>query len=70
VVAAATGRFYGVSMIAGDIYTVADGGKGRVEDGGPATGARLLRPAGLAAGPGGSLVIADTDNGLVRAVTG
>jgi hypothetical protein len=41
VVAAATGTFYGVSMIAGDIYTVAGGGKGRVEDGGPATGARL-----------------------------
>jgi len=39
-------------MTAGDIYTVAGGGKGRVEDGGPATGARLLRPAGVAAGPG------------------
>ena len=70
VVAAATGTFYGQAMTAGDIYTVAGGGKGRVEDGGPATGARLLRPQGVATGPGGSIVIADTDNGLIRAVTG
>jgi NHL repeat len=48
----------------------AGGGKGRVEDGGPATGARLLRPEGVAAGPAGSILIADTDNGLIRAVTG
>ena len=70
VVAAATGTFYGQAMTAGDIYTVAGGGKGRVEDGGPATGARLTRPQGVATGPAGSIVIADTDNGLIRAVTG
>jgi hypothetical protein len=70
VAAAATGTFYGRAMTAGDIYTVAGGGKGRVEDGGPATGARLLRPRGVAVGPAGSLVIADTDNGLIRTVTG
>jgi hypothetical protein len=70
VVAATTGTFYGQAMTAGDIYTVAGGGKGRVEDGGPATGARLLRPQGVAVGPAGSLVIADTDNGLIRTVTG
>jgi NHL repeat len=70
VVAAATGTFYGISMTAGDIYTVAGGGKGRVEDGGPGTGARLLRPRGVAAGPAGSIVIADTDNGLIRTVAG
>ena len=70
VVAAATGTFYGQAMTAGDIYTVAGGGKGRVENGGPATGARLLRPEGVAAGPAGSIVIADTDNGLIRTVTG
>ena len=51
VVAAATGTFYGQAMTAGDIYTVAGGGKGRVEGSGPATGARLLRPQGVAAGP-------------------
>jgi len=70
VVAARTGTFYGQAMTAGDIYTVAGGGKGRVEDGGRATGARLLRPQGVAVGPAGSLVIADTDNGLIRTVTG
>jgi NHL repeat len=70
VVAATTGTFYGQPMTAGDIYTVAGGGKGRVEDGGPATGARLLRPQGVTVGPAGSLVIADTGNGLIRTVTG
>jgi hypothetical protein len=44
--------------------------KGRLEDGGPGTGARLLRPRGVAAGPAGSIEIADTDNGLIRTVTG
>jgi hypothetical protein len=70
VLAAATGTFYGQQMTAGGLYVVAGGGKGRVENGGPATGARLLKPMGVAAGPAGSLVIADTDNGLIRAVTG
>ena len=69
-VAVATGTFYGQAMTAGDIYTVAGGGQGRVEDGGPGTGARLLRPQGVAAGPAGSIVIADSDNGLIRTVTG
>ena len=70
VVTKTTGTFYGQAMTAGDIYTVAGGGQGRVEDGGPATGARLLRPQGVAAGPAGSIVIADSDNGLIRTVTG
>jgi len=70
VVAASTGTFYGQAMTAGDIYTVAGGGQGKVEDGGPAAQARLSLPAGVAVGPAGSLVIADTDNGLIRAVTG
>jgi NHL repeat len=69
-VAAAIGTFYGQAMTADDIYTVAGGGNGRVEDGGPTTVARLLRPQGVAAGPAGSIVIADTDNGLIRTVTG
>jgi NHL repeat len=70
VVAAATGTFYGQAMTAGDIYTVAGGGKGRVEDGGPAAGARLVKPMGVAVGAAGSIVIADTGNGLIRIVTG
>ena len=70
VVAAATGTFDGQAMTVGDVYTVAGGGDGRVEDGGPATGASLLRPEGAAAGPAGGIVIADTDNGLIRTVTG
>jgi hypothetical protein len=70
VVAAATGTFYGQAMTAGDIYTVAGGGKGRAEDGGPAAGARLLKPMGVAVGAAGSIVIADTGNGLIRIITG
>jgi hypothetical protein len=70
VVAAATGTFYGQAMTAREIYTVAGGGKGRAEDGGPAAGARLAKPMGMAVGAAGSIVIADTGNGLIRIVTG
>jgi len=70
VVAARTGTFYGQAMSAGDIYTVTGGGTGGVGDGGPAIKARLLKPEGVAVGSAGSLVIADTDNGLIRVVTG
>ena len=43
--------------------------QGGVEEGGPATKARLLKPMGVAVGAG-SLVIADTGNGLIRVLTG
>jgi DNA-binding beta-propeller fold protein YncE len=54
----------------GMICTVAGtGDEGREGDGGPATGARLSAPRGLAVGPDGRLFIADCDNSLVRQVT-
>ena len=69
VVAASTGTFYGQAMTAGDIYTVAgDGAKGFAGDGGPATGAELNDPAGVAVDPAGNLVIADKANQRVRLV--
>jgi trimeric autotransporter adhesin len=71
VVAASTGTFYGQAMTAGDIYTVAgDGRIGYSGDGGPATSARLSAPTGVAVDSSGNLVIADTENGLVRLVSG
>jgi trimeric autotransporter adhesin len=67
VVAASTGTFYGQSMTAGDIYTVAGGGTGGLGDGGPATSAEL-EPEGVAVDAAGNLVIGDGGNARVRVV--
>jgi secreted PhoX family phosphatase len=69
VVAVATGTFYGKKMTAGDIYTVAGNGKtGFSGDGGPATGAKVNFPQGVALDPAGNLVICDSDNNRIRVV--
>jgi sugar lactone lactonase YvrE len=69
VVADRTGTFYGITMTADDIYTVAgDGDQGFSGDGGPATGAALYDPNGIAVDPAGNLVIADAGNARVRVV--
>jgi hypothetical protein len=69
VVAASTGAFYGQSMTAGDIYTVAgDGTAGNVGNGTTATGAELDQPTGVAVDRAGNLVIADLGNNQVRVV--
>jgi uncharacterized protein (DUF427 family) len=71
VVAASTATFYGQAMTAGDIYTVAGNGKpGFSGDGGPATGAELDNPSGLAVDGAGNLIIADSGSNRVREVTG
>ena len=68
-VAASTGTFYGQSMTAGDIYTIAgDGTLGYSGDGGPATAAALAYPNGLAVDGKGNLLIADSDTNVIRAV--
>ncbi len=70
VVAARTGRFYGVAMTAEHIYTVAgDGMLGFSGDGGPAARAELNTPDGVAANGTGDLFIADSSNRRVRMVT-
>src|SRR5262249_31128457 len=66
VVAVRTGRFYGQVMTAGDIYTVAGGGRNR-SDGVRATRA-WLSPYGLAIDRAGNLVEADFGFGRVRVV--
>ena len=69
VVAASTGSFYGTSMTAGDIYTIAGNGTwGFSGDGGPATSAEFRLPAGVAVGAAGNLLIADTGNQRIRVV--
>jgi hypothetical protein len=74
VVAVKAGTFYGVSMAAGNIYTVAGNGTTSYSgDGGPATQAQLSNPVWVASDAAGNLVIADLDNFRVRvaaAVTG
>ena len=70
VVAVRHGTFYGQPMLAGDIYTVAGNGSvGFSGDGGPATGAELFAPWGVAV-DGSNLVTADPVNNRIRLVTG
>jgi trimeric autotransporter adhesin len=69
VVAGSTATFYGQAMTVGHIYTVAgDGTQGFAGDGGPATGAELNFPYGVAVDGAGNLVIADRGNKRVRVV--
>jgi hypothetical protein len=68
-VASRTGTFYGRAMTAGDIYTVAGNGTRAFSgDGGPATGAAIASPAGVAVDRAGNLVIADTLSWRIRVV--
>ena len=71
IVAVSTGTFYGITMTAGDIYTIAgDGGKGFAGDDGQAAQAELNHPYAVAVNDPGNLVIADTANSRIRMVTG
>jgi hypothetical protein len=74
VVAATAGAFYGQAMIAGHMYSVYSvagvrGAMGFSGDGGPATKAELFNPGGVALNKTGGLVIADTGNHRIRAVS-
>jgi hypothetical protein len=69
VVAASPGTFYGQAMTGGDIYTVAGNGTYALAgDGGPAIAAELRHPAGVAVGPAGNIVVADTLNSEIRVI--
>ena len=70
-VAATTGTQWGISMTAGDTYTIAGsstGTAGSSGDGGAATSALLSAPTGLALDSVGDLFIADQANNRVREV--
>src|SRR6266699_2301406 len=68
VLAAKDGTFYGRTMDADDIYTIAGGGNADPGDGHLATGARLSRPVGVAVDHSGDIVIAESDRNRVRLV--
>jgi sugar lactone lactonase YvrE len=62
-----SGEYYGQSMTAGDVYTIAgDGTGGYIGDGGPPTEAQLETPDGLSVDAAGDVVISDTGNYVVR----
>jgi hypothetical protein len=72
VIAVTTGTFYGLSMTAGDIYTIAGAGGAPdgLGDGGPAPMSGLRSPTGVAVDSDGNVIIADElhGHGRVRAV--
>jgi hypothetical protein len=69
VIAASTGTFYGQTMTAGDIYTVAgDGTAGYSGDGTTATSAELQTPTGVTPDAHGNIIIGDQANNRVRVV--
>jgi hypothetical protein len=69
VVAARSGTFYGVTMTAHDIYTVAGNGTcGFAGDGGPARAARLCHPDSVDVDGAGNLVVSDLINNRIRVV--
>jgi hypothetical protein len=72
VVAERTGRLYGLSVRAGDIYTLAGNGKvgilPSIGDGGPAMNAEISKPSGVAVDHYGNVLIADGWDAEVRVV--
>lgn len=81
VIAARTGPLYGLTMRAGDIYTVAGGHVGRIGNGVPAVRAELggseslntylaAADTSVAADQQGNILVADSSNGEIRVVAG
>ena len=65
----ASGTYFGQSMTAGDIYTIAGTTTaGYSGNGAAATSAKINAPAGVAFDASGNLLIADTSNDVVRFV--
>ncbi len=70
-IAASSGTFYGVSMTAGDIYTIAGNGtSGATGIGGLATSAELDLPVGVSMDSSGNVLIADPSSAVVDVLAG
>jgi hypothetical protein len=70
-VAAAKGKYDGMPVKAGRIYTIAGTGAAAYSGNGrPATAEALNGPAGVSVGPSGRVLIADNGNDVIRWVTG
>jgi hypothetical protein len=67
VVALHSGTFYGISMIAKHIYTVAGGGTSLAE-GAPALAAEFPGPVSIAVMPDGGVVVADAQSRRIRLI--
>ena len=72
VVAARTGVAFGHHLVAGTVGTVAGTGRlgGYSGDGGPASGALLNLPTGVAVSHSGDIAVADQNNNRIRLVPG
>jgi hypothetical protein len=68
VIAVRSGRYFGQTMTAGDIYQVAGGGA-TLGDVGPATSALLANVGAVAVSPTGSLLVADGSDNRLRAIS-
>lgn len=63
-----TGTYFGVTMTAGNVYTVAGTTVGSTGDGAAAIAAKLSSPVGVAFDSNGNLFIADSGNARIRVV--
>ncbi len=70
IVAGTSGDWFGTSMTAGDVYTVAgDGTSGYSGNGGPATSAEIDQPYAVAFDASGNLLFTDQWNNVIRLVS-
>jgi sugar lactone lactonase YvrE len=68
-VPASTSTFFGISMTASDIYTLAGTGVvGYAGDNGAGTSATLSNPAGIAVTSAGNVFVYDSGNGVIRKI--